>query len=52
MSPYMVKQLYLQKKHTVTEITQAIYQYLKQGYVLTRIPLNQSSYRKEQTKQI
>lgn len=40
------------KEHTVTEITQAIYQYLKQGYVLTRIPLNQSSYRKEQTKQI
>lgn len=40
------------KKHTVTEITQAIYQYLKQGYVLTRIPLDQSSYRKEQTKQI
>lgn len=40
------------KNHTVTEITQAIYQYLKQGYVLTRIPLNQSSYRKEQTKQI
>ena len=40
------------KEHTVTEITQAVYQYLKQGYVLTRIPLDQSSYRKEQTKQI
>lgn len=40
------------KEHTVTEITQVVYQYLKQGYVLTRIPLDQSSYRKEQTKQI
>lgn len=40
------------KEHTVTEITQAVYQYLKQGYVLTRIPLDQSSYRKEQIKQI
>ena len=36
------------KEHTVTEITQAVYQYLKQGYVLTRIPLDKSSYRKEQ----
>lgn len=40
------------KEHAVTEITQAVYQYLKQGYVLTRIPLDKSSYRKEQTKQI
>ena len=37
------------KEHTVTEITQAVYQYLKQGYVLTRIPLDESSYRKQQT---
>lgn len=40
------------KEHTVTEITQAVYQYLKQGYVLTRIPLDKSSYWKEQIKQI
>lgn len=40
------------KEHTVTEITQAVYQYLKQEYVLTRIPLDKSSYWKEQTKQI
>lgn len=40
------------KEHTVTEITQAVYQYLKQGYVLTRIPLAKSSYWKEQIKQI
>ena len=40
------------KEHTTTEITQAVYQYLKKGYVLTRIPLNNCSYWKEQTKQI
>lgn len=40
------------KEHTVTEITQAVYEYIKQGYVLTHIPLNQSSYWKQQTKQI
>lgn len=40
------------KEHTVTQITQAIYQYLKQGYVLTRIPLNENSYWKEQTQSI
>lgn len=40
------------KEHTTTEITQAVYQYLKQGYVLTRIPLNNCSYWEEQTKQI
>lgn len=40
------------KEHTVTEITQAIYQYLKKGYVLTHIPLNNCSYWEEQTKQI
>lgn len=36
-------------KHTSTQLTQAIYQYFKQGYVLTRIPLDESSYRKQQT---
>lgn len=40
------------KEHTTTEITQAVYQYLKKGYVLTRIPLNNCSYWEEQTKQI
>lgn len=40
------------KEHTVTEITQAVYQYLKQGYVLTRIPLDKSSYWKQHTLQI
>lgn len=40
------------KEHTVTEITQAVYQYLKQGYVLIHIPLNENSYWKQQTKQI
>ena len=40
------------KEHTSTEITQAVYQYLKKGYVLTRIPLNNCSYWEEQTKQI
>jgi len=40
------------KEHTTTEITQAVYQYLKKGYVLTRIPLDKSSYWKEQIKQI
>ena len=39
-------------KHTSTQLAQAIYQYLKQGYVLTRIPLDKSSYWKEQTKHI
>lgn len=37
------------KEHTVTEITQAVYEYIKQGCVLTRIPLDKSSYWKEQT---
>lgn len=40
------------KEHTTTEIIQAVYQYLKKGYVLTRIPLNNCSYWEEQTKQI
>lgn len=40
------------KEHTTTEITQAVYQYLKKGYVLTRIPLNNCSCWEEQTKQI
>ena len=40
------------KEHTITEIAQAVYQYLKKGYVLTRIPLNNCSYWEEQTKQI
>ena len=39
-------------KHTSTQLTQAIYQYLKQGYVLTRIPLEKSSYWKQHTLQI
>lgn len=40
------------KEHTTTEITQAVYRYLKKGYVLTHIPLNNCSYWEEQTKQI
>lgn len=40
------------REHTVTEVTQAVYEYIKQGYVLTRIPLDKSSYWKEQTKHI
>lgn len=40
------------KEHTTTEITQAVYQYLNKGYVLTHIPLNNCSYWEEQTKQI
>lgn len=40
------------KNCSTTEITQNIYKYFKQGYVLTRIPLDKSSYWKEHTLQI
>lgn len=37
------------KDLTTTDIAEVIYDYFKQGYVLTRIPLDESSYRKQQT---
>ena len=40
------------KDCSTTEITQNIYEYFKQGYVLTRIPLEKSPYWKQHTLQI
>ena len=40
------------KDCTTTDIAEVIYEYFKQGYVLTRIPLDKSSYWKEHTLQI
>ena len=40
------------KDCTTTDIAEVIYEYFKQGYVLTRIPLGKSSYWKEHTLQI
>lgn len=40
------------KNCTTTDIAEVIYEYFKQGYVLTRIPLEESPYWKQHTLQI
>lgn len=40
------------KEYTTTDIAEVIYKYFKQGYVLTRIPLEESPYWKQHTLQI
>ena len=40
------------KDHPTVDVTQAIYDYLKQGYVLTRTPFRDGYYRKEELEVI